>query len=42
MARDIAAGDAGPSDLRRRLARARASRKTGDPRPHEEQDGDTR
>jgi cyanophycinase len=42
MARDIAAGDAGPSVLRRRLARARTSRKTGDPRAHEEQDGDTR
>jgi cyanophycinase len=47
MARDIAAGDAGPSVLRRRLARTRAARKTGDPRPlhqpvHEEQDGDTR
>ena len=49
MARDIAAGDVGPSVLRRRLARARASRKTVDappedqvPDPHEDQDGDTR
>ena len=29
MARDIAADDVGPSQLRRRLARARTSRKTG-------------
>jgi cyanophycinase len=49
MARDIAAGDVGPSYLRRRLARTRGSRQTG---PHDEQvregrapdvqDGDTR
>jgi cyanophycinase len=31
MARDIAAGDVGPSVLRRRLARNRAPRRTGDP-----------
>jgi cyanophycinase len=51
MARDIAAGDAGPAVLRRRLARRRASRKTGpaDPGPDvplegptDRQDGDTR
>jgi cyanophycinase len=47
MAHAIAAGDVGPSHLRRRLARKRTSRKTGrdtaDPQPpHEEQDGDPR
>ena len=48
MARDIAAGDVGPTHLRRRLARKRSSRKTADPDPadprpaHDEQDGDTR
>jgi cyanophycinase len=46
MARDIAAGDVGPAVLRRRLARARASRRTGDPppeeQPHDHQDGETR
>jgi cyanophycinase len=49
MARDIAAGDVGPSHLRRRLARTRASRQTDRrtgvdrvPDEPEEQDGDTR
>jgi cyanophycinase len=47
MARDIAAGDVGPSYLRRRLARKRATRKTGrdttDPQPPRvEQDGEHR
>jgi cyanophycinase len=51
MARDIAAGDAGPAYLRRRLARTRSARKTGQRRPEDqppeeqppdEQDGDTR
>jgi cyanophycinase len=47
MASDIAAGDVGPSYLRRRLARKRRRNKTGldtadvQP-PHEEQDGDPR
>jgi cyanophycinase len=47
MARDIAAGDVSPSHLRRRLARARASRKTDrqteqtEPAP-DVQDGDAR
>jgi cyanophycinase len=49
MARDIAAGDAGPAVLRRRLARTRRPRQTGrrtdddpaGPAP-DEQDGDTR
>jgi cyanophycinase len=46
MTRDIAAGDVGPSYLRRRLARTRRSRQT-DPRRREEQaqdeqDGDSR
>jgi cyanophycinase len=39
MARDIAAGDVGPSHLRRRLARARSPRQE---RHHDERDGDTR
>ncbi len=39
MARDIAAGDVGPSQLRRRLARRRSPRQE---RHHDEQDGDTR
>jgi cyanophycinase len=39
MARDIAAGDVGPSHLRRRLARTRSPRQ--EPH-HDEQDGDTR
>ena len=39
MARDIAAGDVGPSHLRRRLARTRSTRQ--EPH-HDEQDGDTR
>jgi cyanophycinase len=38
MARDIAAGDVGPSHLRRRLARNRRPRQT---EVHDEQDGDT-
>ena len=44
MARDIAAGDAGPAVLRRRLARRRAARKTEPPDrpPDGRQDGDTR
>ena len=46
MARDIAASDAGPAVLRRRLARKRAARKTGPAnapdRASEQQDGDTR
>ncbi|HEY3529074.1 MAG TPA: cyanophycinase [Nocardioides sp.] len=47
MARDIAAGDVGPSYLRRHLARTRGSRQTGahaeqGQQAHEEQDGDTR
>ncbi len=44
MARDIAAGDVGPSVLRRRLARKRGSRKTDEQTEavHERQDGDTR
>jgi cyanophycinase len=43
MARDIAAGDAGPAVLRRRLARKRASRKTEPPDgPTDRQDGDIR
>jgi cyanophycinase len=44
MARDIAAGDVGPSYLRRRLARKRGSRKTGErtEAAHDRQDGDTR
>ncbi|HEX3929543.1 MAG TPA: cyanophycinase [Nocardioides sp.] len=48
MARDIAAGDVSPSHLRRRLARKRASGKTGrsagsvDPAHPEVQDGDPR
>jgi cyanophycinase len=44
MARDIAAGDAGPAYLRRRLARTRGSRQTGERADEEvhEQDGDTR
>jgi cyanophycinase len=45
-AQDIAASDAGPAVLRRRLARRRAARKTGSPDPadpaSERQDGDTR
>jgi cyanophycinase len=47
MARDIAAGDVGPSYLRRRLARTRASRQTGragrradEPDQHEHQTDD--
>jgi cyanophycinase len=44
MARDIAAGDVGPAYLRRRLARTRGSRQTGERADEEvhEQDGDTR
>ena len=50
MARDIAAGDAGPSVLRRRLARKRAVRRSEqtrgrqdtDPQDTDPQDGDTR
>jgi cyanophycinase len=47
MAHAIAAGDVGPSHLRKRLARKRTSRKTGRDTadaqpPHEEQDGDPR
>jgi cyanophycinase len=49
MARDIAAGDVGPTHLRRRLARTRGSRQTGrrtddDPAAAgpDEQDGDLR
>jgi cyanophycinase len=42
MARDIAAGDVSPAHLRRRLSRKRASRKTREAPPHQEQDGDTR
>jgi len=49
MARDIAAGDVGPSYLRRRLARQRGARQTGrrlgtsrTGRTPDEQDGDTR
>jgi cyanophycinase len=42
MASDIAAGDIGPSYLRRRLARKRATRMTGARPAPEEQDGDTR
>ena len=49
MARDIAAGDVGPSYLRRRLARKRGARQTGrrlgngrSGQPPDGQDGDTR
>jgi len=45
MARDIAAGDVGPGILRRRLARTRAHRRTGDPppkQPRDHPDGETR
>jgi cyanophycinase len=52
MARDIAAGDVGPTYLRRRLARTRAARKTGRApggeaeqraeKPAQEQEGDIR
>ncbi|HEX3223274.1 MAG TPA: cyanophycinase [Nocardioides sp.] len=43
MARDIAAGDAGPSVLRRRLARRRAARRSEQtPQDTDPQDGDTR
>jgi cyanophycinase len=44
MARDIAAGDVGPSVLRRRLARKRRSRQTDEQTEavHDRQDGDTR
>jgi cyanophycinase len=44
MASDIAAGDVGPSYLRRRLARKRGSRQTDGQTEavHERQDGDTR
>ena len=44
MARDIAAGDAGPAVLRRRLARKRAARQSGragSPADHTDPDGDT-